>query len=158
MKLYFLRHGLAAEREEWSGDDAARPLTDEGKARMARAAAVFAKLELGLDAIITSPLVRAVQTAEIVARELKMQNQLVTDERLAPGFDADALAKILPAYPKAAALMFVGHEPDFSETISYLIGGGRVVCKKGGLALVELNATNLKGELVWLVPPKALAL
>ena len=158
MKLYFLRHGLAAEREEWSGDDAARPLTDEGKARMARAAAVFAKLELGLDAIITSPLVRAVQTAEIVARELKMQNRLVTDERLAPGFDADALAKILPAYPKAAALMLVGHEPDFSETISYLIGGGRVVCKKGGLALVELNATNLKGELVWLVPPKALAL
>ena len=158
MKLYFLRHGLAAEREEWSGDDAARPLTDEGKARMARAAVVFAKLELGLDAIITSPLVRAVQTAEIVARELKMQNQLVTDERLAPGFDADALAKILPAHPKATALMLVGHEPDFSEMISYLIGGGRVVCKKGGLALVELNATNLKGELVWLVPPKALAL
>jgi phosphohistidine phosphatase len=54
--------------------------------------------------------------------------------------------------------MVVGHEPDFSDTISALIGGGRIVCKKGGLALVEIpDAQSRKGELVWLVPPKVLA-
>lgn len=158
MKLYFLRHGLAWNREEWAGEDADRPLTEEGKTRMAREAKTIAKLELGLTAIITSPLVRAYQTAEIVARELQMLDQLVKDERVSPGFGSDQLGEILRAHPKADALMLVGHEPDFSDLISCLIGGGRVECKKGGLALVDLDTTSLKGELVWLIPPKALVL
>lgn len=156
MKIYFLRHGLAGERSEWKHDDAARPLTDEGIDKMKRIAATLAALDLGLGVIVTSPLVRAKQTAEIVAQTLNLK--LIEDARLAPGFNVEQLHALLLDHPDAEALMVVGHEPDFSDTISALIGGGRIVCKKGGLALVELpNAQSRKGELVWLIPPKVLA-
>lgn len=155
MKLFFLRHGLAGERSEWKEDDAKRPLTEEGKEKIQGVAATIAKWDLDLDMIITSPFVRSYQTAEIVAHKLKLLDKLAEDDRVAFGFDADKLAKILAAYPKANALMFVGHEPDFSETISRLIGGGRVVVKKGGLACIDLpDPKAMQGELLWLVPPK----
>ena len=156
MKVFFLRHGLAGERSEWKGNDAARPLTNEGIEKIKGIAATLAALNLGLNAIVTSPLVRARQTAEIVAQKLEVK--LIEDARLAPGFNAEQLRAILLDHPGASAVMVVGHEPDFSDTISALIGGGRIVCKKGGLALVELpDAQSRKGELVWLVPPKVLA-
>jgi phosphohistidine phosphatase len=159
MELYFLRHGLASEREEWTGDDLQRPLTEEGKERMRREATTMAKLGLDLDQIIASPLVRAYQTAEIVARQLHLLDKLIKDERLAPGFGIDQLAQVLRAYSTATALMLVGHEPDFSETIRRLIGGGRVECKKGSLARVDVSdPLSPQGNLVWLLPPKVLAL
>jgi len=156
MNLFFLRHGLAGNKSEWKGDDAIRPLTDEGKEKMKRTAATIAELDLGVQVILTSPFVRAKQTAEIVAQKLNCP--LVEDPRLAPGFDENQLQKILLDHPDLKTLMFVGHEPDFSATIAALIDGGRLVCKKGGLALVELpNAASKQGELVWLLPPKVLA-
>ena len=158
MKLYFLRHGLAGDRETWTGDDFDRPLTDEGKERMAREAVTIAKLYLNLDVILTSPLVRAYQTAEIVAQHLNLTDRLVKDDRLSPGFGSSQLAKILKAYPEARALMLVGHEPDFSQIIGEMIGGGRITCKKGGLACVELSNKSLQGHLVWLIPPSILTL
>ncbi|HVP77825.1 MAG TPA: phosphohistidine phosphatase SixA [Thermodesulfobacteriota bacterium] len=158
MKLYFLRHGLAGDRTRWPGDDFDRPLTDEGKDRIAREAVTIAHLELGLEVVMTSPLVRAFQTAEIVARKLNLLDKLVKDERLGPGFSAPHVPKILAAHAKANAVMLVGHEPSFSEAISYLIGGGRVVCKKGSLACVDLeDASSLRGKLLWLLQPKVLA-
>jgi len=156
MKIYFLRHGLAGERSEWKGNDAARPLTDAGIEKMKRIAATFSQLNLGLDAIISSPLARARQTAEIVAQKLDLK--LIEDTRLAPGFNDEQLCAILLDHPSVETVMLVGHEPDFSETINALIGGGRIVCRKGGLALVDLaNVQSRKGELVWLIPPKVLA-
>jgi phosphohistidine phosphatase len=156
MKLYFLRHGLA-DRSAWMGMDFERPLTEEGKERMMQEADSIKQLDLGLDAILTSPLVRAYQTAEIVAEQLSMLDLLVVDERLEPGFGPSDLTGILEGYPHADEIMLIGHEPDFSETISYLIGGGNIVCKKGSLARVDLvDAGPLAGELVWLIPPKAL--
>ena len=156
MKLYFLRHGIAGERSEWQGDDAARPLTAEGIDKMKRTAATLAQLDLGLNVIIASPLVRARQTAEIVAR--KLDCPFVEDQRLEPGFNDDQLQKVLLDHPDAESVMLIGHEPDFSDTISALIGGGRIVCKKGSVALIELpNAHSRRGELVWLLPPKVLA-
>jgi len=139
--------------------DFERPLTEDGKECMLREADFIAQLDLGLDAILTSPLVRAYQTAEIVAERLNMLDLLTVDEQLEPGFGPIDLAEILEGYPEADEIMFVGHEPDFSETISYLIGGGNIVCKKGSLARVDLiDAGPLAGELVWLIPPKALIL
>lgn len=158
MKLYFLRHGRA-DRSAWSGADYERPLTGEGKERMAFEAETIAQLDLGPDHILTSPLVRAYQTAEIVAERLNMLDLLVIDDRLEPGFGPHDLAEILEERQSADELMLVGHEPDFSETISYLIGGGNIVCKKGSLARVDLvDAGPLAGELVWLLPPKVLVL
>ena len=156
MKLYFLRHGRA-DRSAWMGMDFERPLTEEGKERMAQEADTIHQLDLGLDAILTSPLVRAYQTAEIVAERLNLLDLLVVDERLEPGFGPSDLAEILEEHPQADEIMLVGHEPDFSEIISYLIGGGTIVCKKGSLARVDLiDAGPMAGELAWLIPPKAL--
>lgn len=158
MNLFFLRHGIAYDREEWSGDDFHRPLTDAGRDKMTHEAGTIASLDLKLDVIITSPLVRAFQTAEIVAKKLKLVNKLVKDDRLGTEFNFEKLGSILKEHRKADAIMLVGHDPSFSEIIGELIGGARVVCKKGGLAYIELpDNSSLKGELIWLLPPKVLA-
>ncbi|HEY5491280.1 MAG TPA: phosphohistidine phosphatase SixA [Gemmatimonadaceae bacterium] len=158
MKVYFLRHGIAGERSEWKGVDAERPLTSDGIGKMRSTAKTLAHLDLGLDAIITSPLVRAKQTAEIVAEELGLRSKMSEDKRVGPGFNEDRLRVILREHAHANAVMLVGHEPDLSSTISALIGGGRIVMKKGGLALVELpDAQSRRGELLWLSSPKWLA-
>ena len=158
MEILFLRHGIAEARETWEGDDRARPLTGRGRKAMERTAVRLAELGVAPELIVTSPLVRARQTAEIAAAALGMDDRVVEDERLAPGFDAGGLRDLLEDRPVTAAVMLVGHEPDFSEIISELIGGGRVVCKKGGLARVEVAELSFAGgELVWLLPPKDLA-
>jgi len=157
MKLYFLRHGIAVEPGEWKGKDYDRPLTDDGRERMAREAKALRKLDIGLDAIVTSPLARARETAEIVARELKIDTK--DDERLGGDFDVSILEEILQDHADAKALMLVGHEPSMSATIGRLVGEARIDLKKGGLACVELpDASTMTGELLSLIPPKVLLL
>lgn len=156
MKLYFLRHGLA-DRSAWDGDDFHRPLTPRGVERMQRQAKFIRNLNLNLDAILTSRLTRAAQTAEIVADGLDMLDLLEEEPRLEYGFGRQALSEIIDGHPEADSLMLVGHEPSFSATIESVIGGGSVVCKKGSLARVDLSdAGPLAGELIWLIPPKAM--
>jgi len=158
MELYFLRHGDAGAREAWSGDDRDRPLSEEGKERMRREAHVLAGLKLGISLIVSSPYARAWQTAEIVAAEVGLTDSLTRDERLEPGFDSHALREILADHAEEGALMLVGHDPDFSETIGACTGGGRVECKKGGLAKVDLkDPQRPRGTLQWLIPPRLLA-
>jgi phosphohistidine phosphatase len=159
MKLYFLRHGLAGDRSTWSGTDRERPLTPEGIDLIQREAVSIDRLKLEIDLIITSPLTRAVQTAEIVARQLKLIDRLIQDERVASGLNIDVLAQLLSVHPPAMNAMLVGHEPTFSQTISQLIGGGEIILKKGGLARIDVpDPKTLKGELIWLLPSKVLAL
>lgn len=154
MQIYFLRHGRAQARADWPGDDAARPLTPEGIEAMRREARMLRDRGLAVDTIVTSPLVRARQTAEIVAKRLGLAESLAEDDRLAHGFDAGRLAKLVAAHPGTEKLLLVGHEPDFSDTVSELIGGGAVVLKKGGLARVDLaEPAPGGGRLVWLLTP-----
>ncbi len=154
-RLYFLRHGLA-DRSAWDGPDFERPLTPQGEMRMQAEASALSAMKLRLDCILTSPLRRAYQTAEIVAQTLRIPMQV--EARLAPLFDVESLDGILGDWPQANALMLVGHEPGISLTIGALIGGGRVVCKKGALARVDLyQHSPPRGELVWLLPAKVLA-
>jgi phosphohistidine phosphatase len=157
LKLYFLRHGQAGNRHDWHKDDSERPLTVEGKKRMQREAATIWKLDLSLDIILSSPLVRALQTAEIVAKAADSTARVITDDRLAPGFGPKDLTAILADHNSARGLLLVGHEPDFSETIGQVTGGGRITMKKGALAYVEVeDPATIKGTLVWLIPPKVL--
>jgi phosphohistidine phosphatase SixA len=100
--------------------------------------------------------VRARQTAEIAAAELDA-GAPVDDDRLARGFDRKHLAAILADHRGAQALVLVGHEPDFGRTIRELTGGA-VVCKKGGIARVDIDDETVRGELVWLLPPRISAL
>jgi phosphohistidine phosphatase len=158
MRLYFFRHGLA-NHDSWDRPDFERPLNDLGKEKTARAAAVLSRLDLKLGLILTSPLVRARQTAEILVENLDLPVGLEIDDRLAPGFDIQDLQGLLRQYAAFGNLMVVGHEPDFSEVIGDLIGGADVVVKKGSLARVDLfDVHPANGELVWLLPPKMLDL
>ncbi len=156
-RVYLLRHGKAAARAGWDQDDALRPLTPEGEEAMRREATALKGLGLAPDVIVTSPLVRARRTAEIVAEALGLGERLVEDDSLAHGFNVRALGRIAAAHPEAEQLMVVGHEPEFSATVSALIGGGEVVMKKGGLARVDLPDGSLKrGVLAWLLTPPLL--
>ena len=158
MLLYFLRHGPAGSRAEWKGPDELRPLTDDGRTMVVRVADALAAADVAVNAILTSPLVRARQTAEIAAAALCVgDDSLIDDERLAHGFDRQALAAIVAEHPKARALMLVGHEPDFSRTIGQVTGGA-VTIKKGGLARVDIDPATLHGELTWLLPPRVITM
>lgn len=157
MKCYFLRHGIAVDPEEWSGRDFDRPLTRDGQVRMEREAKAICDLSLDLDLIVTSPLIRAQQTAEIVAERLKGVKP-VEDERLAHGFDVEQLGAILGAHADATSIMLVGHEPTMSATLGRLAGGANIELKKGALACIELaGPSSASGTLICLIPPKVLA-
>ena len=150
--LFFLRHGQAGDRETWQGPDEERPLTDEGRAEIEAVATFLAHRALRLDAVVSSPLVRARQTAEIVAVRLAMT--LDIDDLLAPGLDVKRLWRLVRLHPGARRILLVGHEPDFSATIQEVIGGGTVTMKKGGLARVRLaDQGTPRGSLLWLAPP-----
>ena len=119
-------------------------------------AGFVAKLGLAIGAIVSSPYERAYATADIMARHLNMTDKLVSDDRVVPGFDVGRLGDILQDHPDAEALMFVGHEPDFSDVVGRLVGG-RIVMKKGGIAYVECTKASLEqATLVWLVQPSIL--
>lgn len=125
---------------------------------MMREAETIAKLGLRLEGIVSSPLERALQTAEIVADRLALRDVLVVDERVGPGFSLSRLESIVQEHGGSNGLMLVGHEPSFSQTLGDLIGGGRLVMKKGGLACVDVYGSLSGGaELLWLLPPKVLA-
>jgi phosphohistidine phosphatase len=157
MRCYFLRHGLAGDPARWRGDDFDRPLTAEGEERMAREAKTLSALDLELGAIVSSPLVRAKQTATIVADRLKMR--VAEDERLGTRFNERALREVLGEFRDVAAILLVGHEPSMSATIGVVVGGARIDLKKGGLACVSFDdPESLAGDLVWLLPPKLLTL
>jgi phosphohistidine phosphatase len=148
MKLYLLRHGKA-DWPKWDKPDDERPLTEDGKNQVAAVAKMLARLEVA-PAIVSSPLPRASETAEIAGKYLGQKVRI--DPLLRPGFDAGKLKKLLKDF-SGDSLMVVGHEPDFSHTI-FELTGGRTKLSKSGVALVELNPTSMKGELRWLVPPK----
>jgi phosphohistidine phosphatase len=149
MELYFLRHG-EADWPNWNKPDDERPLTKRGKEEMKKVAAFLSQLKVSLDRIITSPLPRAQQTAEAVAKRFKLKLQ--EDKLLKPGFGAGELEQLIEKYP-GESLMIVGHEPDFTKTISALTGGSLKLAK-AGLALVDVDPTTMRGRLLWLFPPK----
>ena len=157
-RIYFLRHGKAVARAAWDGEDGLRPLTADGEALMRREADGIRRLGLALDVIVTSPLIRARDTALLVAAALDPPDGLIEDARVAHGFDARALERIVGDHAEAAELMIVGHEPEFSAAIAELIGGGCVDMKKGGLARVDVSGPGLEdGVLAWLLTPSQLA-
>jgi len=149
MQLYFLRHG-EADWPGWTEPDDERPLTDFGKKEVRQVAKFLDRLNVNPDLIVSSPLPRALQTAEVAAEQLK--TKLRQDEALEPGFGISELSTLLKRH-HSKVLMLVGHEPDFSSVISALTGGF-IKMSKAGIALVDLDPETEKGRLLWLFPPK----
>lgn len=160
MRLYFLRHGQAGDKDTWPGDDFQRPLTAEGRAELEAAANGLRALGIRPGVVLSSPLVRARQTAEIAAQALGVA---VTEApTLAPGCDLDGLAEALRPYRQADEVLVVGHEPDFSTLIGLLIAQhgamAMIEMKKGACCRVGLsgkgdsgNALAGRGTLAWLL-------
>jgi phosphohistidine phosphatase len=149
MELYFLRHG-EADWPEWKKSDDERPLTKRGKREMRDVAKFLDRLKVRPNLIVTSPLPRAAQTAEIAADYLKAK--LRKDELLAPGFGPSKLPTVLKRHG-ARVLMLVGHEPDFTQVISELTGAS-LKLSKAGVALLDVDPESEEGKLLWLFPPK----
>ena len=149
MKLCFLRHG-EADWPNWTKPDNERPLTERGRREMKRVAKFLERLKLVPDVILTSPLPRASQTAEIVGKRLGIELQ--TEPALAHDFNIERLRRLL-AKRDAECVMIVGHEPEFSEIIGELTGG-KTKISKAGVALLEINRSCNSGTLLWLFPPK----
>ncbi len=152
MKLYFLRHGDASW-QDWTKPDDERPLTKKGRKQVAAVAKTLRRLEFHPNVILTSPLPRAWETANLVSSELGIECE--TTPLLAPGFDLNGLRQLVNEHMDRD-ILFVGHEPDFSLLIAALTGG-KVRMAKAGLARVNLeDGATLTGQLVWLAPPKIL--
>jgi phosphohistidine phosphatase len=165
MELYVLRHAIAVERgTRGYKDDGKRPLTEEGAMKMRRIAEGMRALDLSFEAILSSPFIRARQTAEIVAEYFDAKKQLTFTPHLEVGGDPEELImSIDEQYRSDAGIMLVGHEPYLSSLISMLIAGRKdisITMKKGGLSKLRVSKL-LYGQcasLEWLLTPRQLAL
>jgi phosphohistidine phosphatase len=156
MTLYFLRHGIAVEPDEWQGRDDDRPLTKEGITKIKDEARAIADLSLHIDVVVSSPLLRACTTATLVARRLKFDKPPLLDDRLGGGFSIAALREIVGEHLDADGVLFVGHEPNLSDVIGQLVGNAGIEMKKGALAAVAVNSDCTRGDLIALLPPRVL--
>ena len=156
-ELYFIRHGVAEDRGDAWPDDAKRPLTDEGTSGMRKAARGLARLGVCIDIVLTSPLVRARQTAELVASGLDPRPSLVNVDSLAPDGTYAAVVADLEKHSRKSRIALVGHEPMLGELAARLIGSRHAIeFKKGAVCCIDIQ--NLPpagpGDLRWLLTPK----
>jgi phosphohistidine phosphatase len=158
-ELYLVRHAVAEERGDAWPDDAKRPLTEDGMARMRKAARGLARLGVTVDLVLTSPLVRARQTAEIVAGALDPRPSLVNAESLSPsGSYANVIAD-LEKHARKTRIALVGHEPNIGELAARLIGSRHAIeFKKGAVCRIDVETLppSGPGDLRWLMTTKIL--
>jgi phosphohistidine phosphatase len=158
-ELYLVRHAIAADRgSEWP-DDTKRPLTEEGISRFKDAVKGLRRLDVEIDEIFTSPLVRARQTAELLAAGLEGKSPVKVLDALAPGHTSTSVMTNLARVAKRRRIALVGHEPELGELAAHLIGAGRALTfKKGGICRIDLGSLTSKraASLVWLLPPAVL--
>jgi phosphohistidine phosphatase len=156
VQLHLLRHADAGDPEAWHGPDEARPLSPKGQAQSQRLGAFLASVSFRPDAIVSSPKLRAAQTAQAVADALDAKVTL--DDRLAGAFGLSQLTRLLEDLSVAKPVL-VGHDPDFSGLLSELCGAEALEMKKGAFARIdlELPARPAGGTLRWLVAPDLLA-
>jgi phosphohistidine phosphatase len=159
VELYIVRHAIAAERgPEWP-DDTRRPLTERGIDRFKQVVAGLVFLDVRLDVIFTSPLLRAQQTAEYLSEGLPDEVPLEFADTLAPGHTpVEMMEQIARQGGGAARVAVVGHEPDLGALAGWLIGARRALpFKKGGVARFDMDGlTSRYASLAWHMPPKVL--
>ena len=159
-RLYLIRHAIAAERgDEWP-DDTKRPLTERGAKRMAQIMAGFADLAEPVDLVLTSPLTRALETAQIVAAGLDPRPSVRSLPALAPGHGPSSTATAIAAATRDAQhVALVGHEPGLGALAAWLIGArSPVPFKKGGICRIDAAhwPPRRDGQLIWMATPKIL--
>jgi len=161
MKLYILRHGEAAEHGDPRYSEAERPLTHKGIQRTRQLAHALRQMDISFDKILSSPLIRARQTAEIVAHALK--EYVAFTETLATDNLKSLAEHIAKLHPRPGSLLLVGHEPYLSSFISVLCTGAAnlpIKLKKGALCRLELEQLTYGkcATLEWLLQPRVIGL
>jgi phosphohistidine phosphatase len=159
MRVVLFRHGIAVDRADPDcPPDPRRPLTPRGIARTRRAARGLARLGVAPGRIVSSPYVRAVETAEIAADALGFPGSIDRHDDLVPGADAHRFPNVVgPGDP--GEILVAGHNPHLSSLLSLLVTGDEepvLWLKKAGAACLELDETCVHGELLWMMPPRAL--
>jgi phosphohistidine phosphatase len=162
MRLLVIRHAIAEDREAFAAsgrDDTLRPLTDDGRRKMRRAARGLRGLVRRIDALIASPLTRALETAEIVRAEYEIDRVEQMPE-LAPDRPLPEAVAAFGRFPGEVAAI-VGHEPQLSHLVTYLMTGSdqsALEIKKGGACLLEFDGAPraASGTLLWAVRPSTL--
>jgi phosphohistidine phosphatase len=160
VRLYLVRHAIAFERDsdKWP-DDAKRPLTHKGIARMREVVDGLLDLSVELDLVVTSPLVRAKQTADVILAGLADPPDLVVSESMSPNGSPAAVVEVLSHHTKLKNIALVGHEPALGELGAWLIGAKNPLpFKKGGVACIEMPTLPIvgPGQLIWLATPRML--
>jgi phosphohistidine phosphatase len=159
LELYLIRHGVAEERGPKYPDDTRRPLTTRGMSELRQAAKGLEELGVSFDLIVTSPLVRTRQTAEIISATLADHPRVVTSDALTPEAATSAAVKEIARHEKKARVAVVGHEPNIGELAAHLIGAGTgIPFKKAAVCRIDFAETPAKGggELRWFLPPRVL--
>ena len=156
VELGLLRHAHAGDPATWEGPDDVRPLSEKGRQQADRLGRLLAAAGFVPDAMLTSPRLRAVQTAEIVADHLSVAVRITPG--LAGFLDLGALEALLEEAGSPVRPVLVGHDPDFSDLLVSLTGSPTVRLRKGALALLDVERPMAAGsaELRWLVPPDLL--
>lgn len=156
MEIYLLRHGIAEDRAE--GGDAARALTDEGRKKLRRVLETAAKAGVEPSLILSSPLKRALQTAEIASEALGYKEKIVQVEALRPESSPQDLWEEIRGRRGEQALLAAGHEPMMSATVAFLLGTPalQVDMKKAALVSIAISrfAANPQGVLRWMLIPR----
>jgi phosphohistidine phosphatase len=157
MELYLLRHGIA-DAGKPGGTDAARELTDEGRERTAAVLELARRSGAQPSLILSSPYVRARQTAKIAARELGYEGEIVTLDTLAPHGAPEDVWTDLRNHPHEDAILLAGHEPLLSALIAYLLNAPslRVEMKKAALVRIDVEGMHAvpHGVLRWMLVPR----
>jgi phosphohistidine phosphatase len=150
-----VRHAHAGDPESWDGPDELRPLTRKGRRQAERLGAFLVRAGIRPDRIISSPKIRALQTAETIGHALGIDVDV--DQRLSSGCSMGRLDGLI-GDSGARAPMVVGHDPDFSMLLSELLGSGPQEMRKGAFATIDVRRPLRAGTgvLRWLVPPDLL--
>jgi phosphohistidine phosphatase len=157
MEIYLLRHASAGESKLNLAKDDERPLDKLGIEQSHNVGQALAALEVSVDAIVSSPLPRAAQTATIVAGELGCEDKVVPDDMLRPGAGYEQFENLLRRYSRSQAIMIVGHNPSMTEFLNqFLLGEGApnaIELKKGAIAKLEKTGGG-PAVLKWCMTPK----
>jgi phosphohistidine phosphatase len=161
MNFYLMRHAIATERDE-NNDDSQRPLTEKGRKKLGKIARNFEKIEVRFDLILTSPYLRARETAEVVADALALKPKSVVEtENLTPLGFGDKLVDEINAREAVENLLIVGHEPFLSQLIGMLVAGDSsldIDMKKAGVCKLSIEKLSYGrcARLEWLLTPAQL--
>jgi phosphohistidine phosphatase len=159
VSLYLVRHAIAEPRGSDWPDDTKRPLTHRGMARMREAVRGLDAAGVEIPVVLTSPLVRARQTAELLAQGLSCGPSVEVTNALLPGQPAARVAEALASHARAHAVALVGHEPGLGEIAAWLLGTREPLpFKKGGVCRIDVTGLPPvpPGQLVWFALPKML--